>query len=307
MGSGPGSQLTVSTGLGISLGSTANLVTGYHSGRIQGLQITCSQQATDTAVQMTDMIISPQLIDLTVSNCNVGFDMKNQKYWTERITAINVTDNYNNHLFYYDQTPGNGNNSYGYGLYNGIFINKNAGQDVFYLKGGAYLYHGTFVIKGNFAANATGASIFNIQGAGGEPCPGSAGLYYDISVEGGGSGAYSVVNAANNGCTGGATGNSLAEGIGVIDASGASPSSTSNISDLSKAAFLVATFTTTGSSSGTILATTVSPASSCYVQPTNATAAGMASGTYVSSVSWGVVNVTTPSRSGGAFQIWCAR
>ncbi len=99
---------------------------------------------------MTDMIgSSPQLENLVVGNCNQAFDFVNSSGWTERITAINVTDQFNNHFFHYDQNPGDTNNSYGYGSYLGIYINKHANQDVFYLTGGAYLYHSTFVIKGN--------------------------------------------------------------------------------------------------------------------------------------------------------------
>ena len=32
------------------------------------------------------------------------------------------------------------------------------------LPGRTYLYHGSFVVKGNFASNANGAALFNVQG-----------------------------------------------------------------------------------------------------------------------------------------------
>jgi hypothetical protein len=251
------------------------------------------------------MVAAPQLIDLTISTCNQGFDLINQQYWTERITVNNLTDNYNDHLFHYDQNPGNANNSYGYGTYHGVYINKSAGQDVFYLTGGAFLYNSTFVVKGNFNTNATAAAIFNVQGASGQSCPGAAGNTLDIAVEGG---SYSVVKASNNGCSGGATGNALVGGIGTIKADGAVTGTNDFTSNLYKASFLVATFTASGTSPDVVSAPNASPGTICYVQPANATAANAIGGTYVSGTNYQTVYVSHPSTAaGGNFQVWCTQ
>jgi hypothetical protein len=303
VGSGMGTNVLVNANVGISLGSTAGLVAGYHNGRIQGMHISCSNQSKSTAVQMTDMVSGPQLIDLTVSKCDQAFDVINRTRWTERLFATNVTDDLNNHLFHLDGIPSNPTNSYGYGLYDGIYVNKVAGQDVFYLTGGGYLYNSKFVIKGNFDPNANGASIFNVQGKSGEPCPGAAYNTVDIAVEGG---SYSVVRANNNGCKGGAAGNALFGGIGPIRAPGSLAGSNGSISDSSTVAFLSATFTAGSSTSDSVSVRTAGPGSQCYVEPTNAIAAAAINGTYVSSANWSTVNVAHPSKAaGGTFQIWC--
>ncbi len=132
-GSGMATRLTINSKLGISLGATDPYSgdSGYHSGHIQGLFIRCNDRAIGTAVQMTDMIAPPSLDDLNIANCDQGFDIINQTGWTERLIADNVTDHYNNHLFHFHQNPKNVNASYGYGIYNGIFVTKTAGQDVF--------------------------------------------------------------------------------------------------------------------------------------------------------------------------------
>jgi hypothetical protein len=149
---------------------------------------------------MTDMIGSPSFSGLTISNCDQGFDIINQTRWTERLVANNITDYYNNHLFHYDQTPKNVSASYGYGSYQGILVNKGPGQDVFYLTGGAYLYHSSFVVKGNVDGDAkNGAAIFHIQGSSGQPCPSAAFNLMDIAVEGD---FYSIVKVTNTGCSG---------------------------------------------------------------------------------------------------------
>jgi hypothetical protein len=307
VGSGTGTNLIVSGNLGISLSSTGDFLGGshgYHSGRIQGMHISCGKQSESIAVQMTDMIAAPQLMDLTVSRCNQAFDLINQKFWTERLVATNVTDDHNNHLFHLDQNPNNANNSYGYAIYNGIFLDKGPGQDAFYLTGGAYLYSSKLVIKGNFALNATGASVFNVQGGAGEPC--SAGGYnaVDVAVEGGG---YSIVKASSNGCKGGPWGSALFHGTGPIIAMGKPVADTNNyISDSSRTSLLAGTFTASSSTSDSVSARAAVPTSACYVQPTNAIAAEAMSGTYVSSASWGTVKVVHPSKAtGGTFQVWC--
>lgn len=304
VGSGMGTKLLVNGNLGISLGSTAGLLDGYQSGRIQGMHISCSNQSKSTAVQMTDMTVAPRLTDLTVSRCNQAFDLINQKYWTERLVATNVTDDHNNHLFHLDQNPSNTNNSYGYAIYDGIFLDKGPGQDAFYLTGGAYLYSSKLVIKGNFALNATGASVFNVQGGAGEPC--SAGGYnaVDVAVEGEG---YSIVKASSNGCKGGPWGSALFHGTGPIIAMGKPVADTANyISDSSRTSLLAGTFTASSSTSDSVSARAAVPTSACHVQPTNAIAAEAMSGTYVPSASWGTVKVVHPSKAaGGTFQIWC--
>jgi hypothetical protein len=302
-----GTNLVVNANLGISLGSTAGLVggaRGYHSGRIEGMHISCSNQSKGTAIQMTDMIAAPQLEDLTVSKCNQAFDLINQKYWTERLIATNVTDDYNNHLFHLDQNPKIPTNSYGYAIYDGIFVNKAAGQDVFYLTGGAYLYNSRLVIKGNFDLDATGASVFNLQGGSGEPCPAGGYNAVDVAVEGN---YYSIVRASSNGCKGGPWGSALFHGTGPIVAMGKPVAGTNNyISDSSSASLLARTFTASSSTSDSVSARAVVPTSECHVQPTNAIAAAAMSGTYVSSANWGTVKVAhPPAAAGGTFQIWC--
>jgi hypothetical protein len=302
VGSGMGTNLLIDSDLGISLGSTAGLVAGYHSGRIQGMHISCRDQSKSTAVQMTDMIGAPQLIDLTVSRCNQAFDVINQKLWNERLIARDVTDDYNTHLFHLDANPENPG-SYGYAIYDGIYVNKAARQDVFYLTGGGYLYSSRFVIKGNFDLNATGAAVFNVQGGAGEPCPGAAYNAVDVALEGSG---YSVVKASNNGCKGGAAGNALFGGAGPVIAAGSVPNSDGAIAESSSVAHLSGSFIATESTSESISSRNAGPGSDCYVQPTNAIAAGAMNGTYVSSTDWGRVNVAHPSKAvGGTFKVWC--
>jgi hypothetical protein len=175
---------------------------------------------------------------------------------------------------------------------------------VFYLTGGAYLYHSTIVVKGNFDLfGATGASIFNVQGAAGQPCPGAAHNTYDIAVEGV---DYAIVKAANNGCSGGATGNTLVAGVGTVNAAGAVPGTTSWIATSANAAFFVGVLTTSAGSSDTLSGLGgVTPGLNCYAQPANSVAAQMVTGTYVSGTNWGAVTVTHPAVAGGRFQIWC--
>ena len=306
VGTGMASRLSIRSKLGISLASTDphSAESGYHSGRIQNLYIRCTDRANSTAVQMTDMIGPPSLDDLTISNCDQAFDIINKTRWTERLTASNITDNYNNHLFHYDQNPKIKTNSYGYGTYDGIYINKAPGQDVFYLTGGAYLYHSSFIVKGNLDGDAkNAAAIFHIHGATSEPCPAAAFNLMDISVEGV---FYSVVRVTNSGCSGGPAGNPLVGGMGFISAAGSTPGDNNFISDPQSASHLVATFTATNASSDSVKATNATPASKCYVQPTNAIAANAIVGTYVSATNWQSVTVThPPSANKGQYQIWC--
>jgi hypothetical protein len=301
-GVGMGTQLKFNTIVGLSLPQPTlqNLI---HGASIMHMQLACTSSTAGTAVQMTDLIgAAPLLYDLTLSGCNVGFDLVNQSYWTERLVAINITDNYNNHLFWYDQSSADQNNSYGYGTYLGIYTNKSAGQDVFYLTGGAYLYHSSFVIKGNFTSNASGAAIFNVQGGSGQPCPGAAYNTYDVSVEGA---SYSVVNSANNGCSGGATGNPIVSGSGSISATGAVAGTTSLIQQAGNLPYLAGTFTTTANTQDNLSSPAVSPGVQCFAQPANSVASGMIVGTYVSGVNWGTATVTHPGVAGGLFQVWC--
>lgn len=305
VGAGMASRLIFKSKLGILLGSTSPSIadSGFHNGRIQGLFMSCTDQTNDIAVQMTDMIAPPQLNDLSVSHCNQAFDIINDKQWTERLVAINITDNYNDHLFHYHQNPKNKDNSYGYGTYT-IYVNKSAGQDVFYLTGGAYLYHSSFIVKGNIDGIPTNpASIFHVQGSSGEPCPGAAFNVYDIATEGK---AYSIVKITNSGCKDGSAGNPLVRGIGFISAAGSTPGDNNFISDPQNASYFVATFTATKSSSDLVKATNATPGTRCYVQPTNAIAANAIVGTYVSGTNWGSVTVThPPSANNGEYQIWC--
>jgi hypothetical protein len=304
-GTGMASRLTFKSKLGISLSSSAPHIgaSAFHNGRIQGLFMRWAERTNAIAVQMTDMISPPQLSDLSVSNCYQGFDFINAKQWTERLVAINVSDDYNDHLFHYDQNPKNDSNSYGYGTYI-LYVNKSAGQDVFYLSGGAYLYHSTIILKGNIVGNATNdASIFHLQGAAGEPCPGASFNNFDIATEGE---HYSVVKVTNSGCKGGAAGNPLVGGIGYVTAAGSTPGTNNIISDPQNASYLVATFTATRNPADTVKVTNASPGTKCYVQPTNAIAASAIVGTYVSGTNWGTVTVThPPSASNGEYQIWC--
>jgi Pectate lyase superfamily protein len=306
VGSGMGTNVVVSGDLGISLDPTAGFLGGphgYHSGRIEGMHISCSNPSRGTAVRMTDMVIAPQLIDLTVSRCNQAFDVINQKAWNERLVASNVADDNNNHLFHLDQDPKDQWNSYGYAIYDGIFVNKAPGQDVFYLTGGAYLYGSKIVIKGNFDLKATGASIFNVQGGPGEPCPAGAYNAVDIAVEGG---SYSIVRTANNGCKGGFLGNAVFRGTGPVNALGNPVAGASDsITDSTIGAVHSGDFTATNAKSDSVAARAVTPGSACYVQPTNAIAAAAMNGTYVSA-DWGRVNVAhPPAAAGGKFQVWC--
>jgi hypothetical protein len=305
VGSGMASRLIIKSKLGILLGSTDPYVahSGFHSGRIQGLYLRCAEQADDTAVRMTDMISPPALSDLTIDNCDQGFDIINKTSWTERLVANNITDSYNNHLFHYNQNPRIKTNSYGYGTYV-LYVNKGAGQDVFYLTGGAYLYHSSFIVKGNLDGDAKkGASIFFVDGSSGQPCPGAAANVMDISVEGK---FYSVVKVSNGGCSGGSTGNPLVGGIGFISAAGSTPGENNFISDPQNASYLVGTFTATNSSSDSVKAINVTPTSKCYVQPTNAIAANAIVGTYVSGTNWQSVTVSHPLTANmGEYQIWC--
>jgi hypothetical protein len=307
VGSGMGTNLLIDSDLGISLGSTAGFLGGphgYHSGRIQGMHISCSNQSSSTAVRMIDMVIAPQLTDLTVSRCNQAFDLINKQAWTERLVATNVADDYNNHLFHMDQDPKDQWNSYGYAIYDGIFLNKATGQDAFYLTGGAYLYGSKFVIKGNFDLNAPGASIFNVQGGTGEPCPAAAFNTVDIAVEGA---SYSIVKTSSNGCKGGAWGNTVFRGTGPVVTIGSPVADSSgSITDSSSTALLAGTFTASSSTSDSVSVRAVRPGAPCYVEPANAIAAGAMQGTYVSSTDWGRARVAHPAAAaGGTFQIWC--
>lgn len=170
------------------------------------------------------------------------------------------------------------------------------------LPGRTYLYHGSFVVKGNFASNANGAALFNVQGASGQPCPGAAFNTFDISVEGG---SYAVVNAADNGCSGGASGHALVGGNGAVSAVGALAGTTSFIQQSGNLPYLVGTLTTTAASQDVLSGSWVSPGSQCFVQPANAQAAQMVVGTYVSGTNWGAVTVSHPGVAGGSFQVWC--
>ena len=308
VGSGMGTNLLVNSNLGISLGSTSILLggaRGYHSGRIEGMHIRCSNQSRSIAVQMTDMIADPQLRDLMVTRCDQAFDIINRKYWNERLIAANVTDDNNNHFFHLDQNPENRWDSFGYGIYDGIFTNKSAGQDVFYMTGGGNLYNSKIVVKGNFELNATGASVFNLQGSAGEPCPGGTDNALDVAVEGA---AYSIVKSNSNGCKGGLWGSALFRGSGPIAAAGKPVAgSVDSITNSFGGSVAAAAFKASNSNSDAVAARGVIPGTACFVQPTNAVAAGAMNGTYVSSTDWGTVKVAHPAKAaGGTFQVWCA-
>lgn len=308
-GSGMASRLIVNSAIGIIFESTnqSSGTSGFHSGRIQDLYIKCGSQ-NNTAIQMTDMIAVPSLIDLSISRCNTAFHLINEHYWNERLMAQNISDDYNNHLFHFDQNPKTPTNSFGYGIYSGIYINKDAGQDVFYLTGGAYIYHSTFDVKGNLI-KAKGASIFNLQGKSSDPCSGIAFNVYDIAVEGEN---YFVVNSNPNGCRPGSTGNALVEGHGNIHLAGAtalaSPGSLAIIHDSRQASYLaVPIYTATDSLSDTVSSASVTPSSKCFVQPTEAISAKAMTQTYVSGTNWQSITITHPaSARGGRFQVWCS-
>jgi len=308
-GVGMGTNLQVGSNLGISLGATSLLLGGshgYHSGRIEGMHITCSNQSKAIAVQMTDMIADPQLNDLMVTRCDQAFDIVNEKYWNERLIATNVTDDNNNHLFHLDQNPKNHWDSFGYAIYDGIFVNKGAGQDVIYMTGGGNLYNSKLVIKGNFDGNATDASIFNLEGKPGEPCPGASDNAVDVAVEGD---SYSVLRSNGNGCKGGLWGSAFFRGTGLVVAMGkpVRGGGIDSITNASGGSILAATFTASTATTDTVGARGVIPNTPCFVQATNATAAGAMTGTYVSSTDWRKVIVAHPAKAaGGTFQVWCA-
>jgi len=308
VGAGMGTNLIVNSNLGISLLSTAAVLTSahlYHSGRIEGMHISCSNQSKSIAVQMTDMVADPQFIDLTISKCDQAFDLINKNAWNERLVARNVTDDYNNHLFHLDQNPSNQWDSYGYGIYDGIFINKAAGQDVFWMTGGGNLYNSRIVIKGNFDLNATGASVFNLDGSMGKPCPGAVDNSVDVAVEGA---SYSVLKSNGNGCKGGLWGSAFFRGTGLVVPMGkpAAGGGIDSITNMTGGSVLAATFTASDAVSDSVAARGVIPNTPCFVQPTNAIAAGAMNGTYVSSTNWGTVKVDHPAKAaGGTFQIWC--
>lgn len=307
VGAGMGTNLLVDSNLGISLGTTSLLLggaRGYHSGRIQGMHISCSNLSKSIAVQMTDMIAAPQLRDLTVTRCDQAFDIVNQKYWNERLIATNVTDDTNNHLFHLDQNPKNHWDSFGYAIYDGIFVNKGAGQDVFYMTGGGNLYNSKLVIKGNFDLNAAGASVFNLEGSPGEPCPGAIDNTVDVAVEGG---SYSILKSNSNGCKGGLWGSAFFRGTGLVVAMGKPVAgSIDSITNSSGGSVFAATFTASSSIADSVSARGVVPNTPCFVQATNAIAAAAMNGTYVSSTDWGKIMVTHPARAaGGTFQVWC--
>lgn len=170
-------------------------------------------------------------------------------------------------------------------------------------QGNAYLYHSSLIVKGNFASNASGAAVFNVQGVAGLPCPGAAYNTYDISVEGG---SYSVINTANNGCSQGATGNAIVSGSGSISAIGAAPGTTSFIQQSANLPYFAGTLTTTTNTQDTLSSAVLGPSSQCFAQPANSVAAEMIVGTYVSGVDWGTATVTHPGGvAGGTFQVWC--
>jgi hypothetical protein len=151
--------------------------------------------------------------------------------------------------------------------------------------------------------------VFNILGASGELCPGAQYNHYDIAVEGTND-YYYVFTGGNNDCTtqGSPTGNTLAGGVGFIDHGHGSfrgGGIVNEVFNVENAAFLLATFSSTQNSSDTVTAAQALPGSSCFVQPTNSTAAGMLTGTYVSAVNFGQVTVTHPATAGGGFQVWC--
>jgi len=309
VGTGTASQLKVSSTLGLDVSLNVSVIgtEGFHSGSIASLRFTCTSSSS-IAVRMTDVIAAPSLRDLTVSNCNTAFDLVNNTYWTERLVAVHVTDDYNTHFFHYDQNPSSNSNSYGYGVYDGVYINKTTGQDVFYLTGGAYLYHSSFTVKGNFgSASTTSASVFNIEGAGGQPCPGAALNTYDIQVEGFAS--YSFARWNNNGCSGGATGNAIVAGGGTLNlsvASGGTIAGTATmIRDESQLAYLVGKLTTTAATADTLNSSEVYPTSQCYVAAANGSAANILSSAYVSAVNWSTVTVTHYAAAGAIFQVWC--
>jgi hypothetical protein len=307
-GSGMGSRLIINSKLGISLASTDQYSgnDGFHGGQIHDLYIKCNDPSS-TAIQMTDLIAGPHLSELSISKCNIAFQLINQRRWNERLMAENISDDYNNHLFHFSQNPTNPANSYGYAIFNGIYINKAPGQDVFYLTGGAYIYHSTFIVKGNLI-NAKGASIFHIDGKSTEPCSGMAFNVYDIAVEGD---AYFVVKSIPNGCRQGPTGNALVGGRGTILAAGAAalatPGSLATIADPQQAAYLaVPVYTATAASSDTASSPNITPSSKCFVQPNDQIAANAISQTFVSRTGWQSVTVSHPTKAkGGRFQIWC--
>jgi hypothetical protein len=303
VGSGMASQLRFTAALGIDLPAVAQRPEWqFHSGSISNMKLVCASTPRGTAVRMTDIIAAPKLDDLFVSDCNVGFDLSNQKAWTERLVVEHVTDDRNKHLFHFNNNPSSAFNSYGYGIYNGIYINKVGDQDVFYLTGGAYLYHSSFVIKGNFGD--AGGSIFNVQGSSGQPCPGAAYNTFDIAVEG--LPGYDVVRAAGNGCSGGPTGNPLVGGTGTVSAIHSNTGTSSWIRALASVPFRAGALTTTAASSDSLpVPSGITPDSVCFAQPANATAAQIVNGTYVSGTNWGVVTVTHPAVAGATFQIWC--
>ena len=309
VGAGMGTNLLVDSNLGISLGSTSLLLGGahgYHSGRIEGMHIACSNLSKSIAVQMTDMVADPQLKDLMVTRCDQAFDIVNEKYWNERLIATNVTDDTNNHMFHLDQNPKNHWDSFGYAIYDGIFVNKAPGQDVFYMTGGGNLYNSKVVIKGNFDLNATGASVFNLEGKAGEPCPGAIDNTVDVAVEGG---AYSILKSNSNGCKSGLWGSAFFRGTGLVVAMGkpVPGGGIDSITNASGGSIFAAAFTASNSTADAVSARGVIPNTPCFVQATNAIAAAAMNGTYVSSTDWGKVMVAHPAKAaGGTFQVWCA-
>jgi len=66
-------------------------------------------------------------------------------------------------------------------------------------------------------------------------------------------------------------------------------------------------FTTTANTADNYLCPTVTQASRCYLQPTNSTASGLLSGTYISTKVAGLLVIAHPATAGGTFDIVCTQ
>jgi hypothetical protein len=270
-------------------------------------------QRFNVGIHQTDTL-SPTYRDIGVTHCVDGFILESSAAWTERGLWDNVTTDDDAVGYLVQQDASDGNNSFGYNVWQNVKFNTQASGDAVWAAvcstpGSCYanLYNDTFVGKGNVVA---GSHIFNLNQS--QQIVGNTN--FDIVAEAATTNSSAVMfyggtsASLTNGC--GASSAACVQGHGAssylfnatnqwsgafskLDLSGWLPVPVGSITTTAVASEVIANYTGAVQGGG----------GACQAIPTNSTAAAM-TGVYLSAPT-STLTIYHPATAGATFAIWC--
>jgi hypothetical protein len=308
-GSGVGSTtLKMDSGGSLVVTSPTN---AYHSGTLENFTLNCVDSAT--AGLTTKDAVGIKVRDVLFSNCPIGVDMQIASASSTRNDFDEVTFSNCGTAVDFDQTTApNPNDIFAYNHFR-IWVTTTATESrVFMASGGATEQKGYFNVMGTLGTDAV---VFDAH-TGGSNLPNTlADNTYIVNVQGTGTSVNSYV--FNDRLTTGTTAAGSISGVAQLQYDNVSfadfeaGSQGVYVTFLKKTAAYITDFTINGSTtSETVTSASIQTNSTCYAQPNDSTAGGIASLSYlVNPAGTGTItfNHPTTTGSGGDFRIFCSQ